>query len=197
MAKKAKAASGVPRALSEEALEEIEERRRAVAAETAARENERTTAWKEHARDKEEVEERRRATEPPKEFAEAARAARERFEKERVEHWRSAWQAEAKKRNPDEELEARFLEEHADIAERHLGVFARFQDTMTGGDENTKRAAGAELAASWKEKESLLLALATKKKRGAAKVDARLQAKSDSPPAVKAPPAKKTPAKKK
>ena len=68
---------------------------------------------------------------------------------------------------------------------------------MTGGDENTKRAAVAELAASWKEKESILIALATKKKRGAAKVDARLQAKSDSLPAVKAPRAKKTPAKKK
>ncbi len=189
MAKKAKAASGVPRALSEEAQEEIEERRRAVAAETAARENERTTAWKEHARDKEEVEERRRATEPPKEFVEAARAARERLEKERVEHWRNAWQAEAKKRNPDEELEARFLDEHADIAERHLGVFARFQDAMTGGDENTKRAAVAELAASWKEKESLLIALARKKKRSAVTVD--------SAAAVTAPRAKKTPAKKK
>jgi hypothetical protein len=210
MATRKMKATALPEGLSEEAREEILERRRAVEAEHAAREAERQSAWVEHERERKDAEERRKATEPPKEFQEAAKAARERFEKERIEHWRESFQKECKRRNPDDALEERFREEEPEMAERHLAVYARFQDAMTGGEAEAERQSVADMAAAWKEKETTLAVLATSKKRGpSAKAEARLEAKSESlkekladlekskAAAVKKPKAKKTAAPKK
>jgi len=180
MATRKMKATALPAGLSEEAREEILERRRAVEAELAAREAERQSAWVEHERERKDAEERRKATEPPKEFQEAAKAARERFEKERIEHWRDSFQKECKRRNADEALEERFLEEEREMAERHLAVYARFQDAMTGGEADAERQAVADMAAAWKEKETTLAVLATSKKRGPSKAEARLEAKSEA-----------------
>ena len=170
----------LPKGLSEEAREEILERRRAVEAENAAREKERQAAKQEHEQERKDAEQRFKATLPPKEFADAAKAARERFEKERVEHWRRAFEKECAKRNSDEALEARFREENAEADEHHLEAFARVQDAMSGPDENAKRESVQNLATAWKEREGMLIVLATKKKRGPAKVEARLEAKAES-----------------
>ncbi|HVO29446.1 MAG TPA: hypothetical protein VMV18_01865 [bacterium] len=206
MAKRAKEPA-LPRGLSEEQQEEILERRRQVAAELAAREAERKAAWEEHERERKDAEARRKATEPPKEFVEAARAARERLEKEHTATWRKAFEAECRRRNPDEKLEERFRDEHADAWERHLVAFAHFQESMGGSDENEKREAVQRMAAAWKEKEDLLLALAAsrRKKNVPDPLEARTETlkgkletmekirKSATPKPKKAPAAKKKP----
>lgn len=167
----------LPRGLSEEQREEILERRRRVAEELAAREAERQSAWKEHEQERLDAEARRKATEPSKEFIEEARAARERLEKERAAGWRRGFENESKRRNPDEKLEERFRKTHADVFDRHLALFARVQEAMSGGDERAKREAVRAMAAAWKEKEDLLVALAaaTRKKSAPDPLEARAE----------------------
>ena len=69
-------------------------------------------AWLEHEQKNKDAEERRKASEPDKAFAEAARKAKERAEQERIDLHKKSYEAEAKRRNPDEKIEKRFRDRH-------------------------------------------------------------------------------------
>jgi len=156
--------AGKPR-LTEDQREEIEERRRAVAEAAAAEARAREEAWETLERERKEAEARRKSAEPSPEFVEAARRARERAQQERVELYRRAYEAEAKKRNPDPTLEKRFRDKDPEVVQRHLKAWAEFQDAMAGSDEIAKRETSRAMAHAWREKEEILLALTLERKR--------------------------------
>lgn len=173
-----KASSGTGRAGADE---EVEARRRAIAAEAASREVERRRAWEEHERARKEAEERRRASEPDAAFAEAARRARERVEQERIDLHRKSFEAECLRRNPDAAAEKRFREGHPDVLRRHQSAWANLQEISQGADVAATREALQVMARCWKEKEALLFALARSKgKRKKKPEDSILEARTES-----------------
>ena len=139
--------------------DEIVQRRKEVAAELKAREAARKAAWEEKERAHKEAEERRKAQEPDKEFARAARLAKERAEKERIDLHRGSYDKEAANRNPDAALEKKFRTKHAKVFEQHLAAWARLQDSMGRADDVSARTALTDMARAWREKEDLILAL--------------------------------------
>lgn len=157
--------------------DDVEERRLARERELAEREAERKRAWAEHAAKNKEAEERRKASEPDKEFVEAARKAKERAEQERIDLHKKSYETEAKRRNPDEKLEERFRKKHEAVLHRHMSAWASLQEISQGADIDATREALQVMARCWKEKEDLLLALPTKKKKGA---DDVLEARTES-----------------
>lgn len=152
--------------------DEIDQRRAEVEAELAARKRKREEALAAMERKKQEDAAKRVTQGPDPEIAEAVRRARERALRERMELLRHAFQKEASKRNPDEKLEKRLVDEHADVNDRHLACWARLQDSLQGSDEMEKREALKDMAHAWREREDLLAAVAkgavkSKKKKAA------------------------------
>ena len=163
MAKRVRKAAMVTSRGSGEDAEEIEARRKAIAAEAKAREVERRAAWEEHERARKEAEERRRASEPDQAFVEAARRAKERAEQERIDLHRKSYDAESRRRNSDEKTENRFRDKHPDVLRRHMAAWANLQEISQGADVGATREALQVMARCWKEKDDLLLALSRKK----------------------------------
>lgn len=190
--------------LSAEQQAEIEERRAAVAEERAREEAARKAAWEELDRSRKETEALRKAQEPSKEFVEAAKAAKVRVARERIDLHRKSYEAEAKRRNADEVLEKRFQSRHAEMLERHLALWADFQEATTGAEPEVLREATRAMAHAWREKEEALVALAVERKKSGGKKDEgtvepteRPRASAAKPPEKKAEKkAEKKPAKK-
>lgn len=175
MAKKAPTkAARVPR-VDEDEDDEVAQRRKAIAAETAAREAERKRAWQEHATKNKEAEERRRASEPDKAFAEAARKAKARAEQERIDLHAKSYDTEARRRNPDEKSEKRFREKHSDVLRRHMAAWANLQEISQGAVLEATREALQVMARCWKEKEDILLSFPKKKKSDDTVLEARTE----------------------
>lgn len=161
--------------------DEVEQRRKEREREAKARAAERKSAWKEHEAARKDAEQRRKASEPDKEFAEAARRARERAEKERIDLHRKGYDAEARRRGPDEKMEKRFREKHPDVLKRHLLAWATLQEISQGADVNATREALQVMARAWKEKEDLIHALAASRKRKKGKgEESTLEARTES-----------------
>lgn len=177
MAKKAPPKAAKSPRVSDDEEDEVEQRRKAREAEASAREAERKAAWQEHATKNKEAEERRKASEPDKEFVEAARKAKARAEQERIDLHRKSYDAEAKRRNPDEKTEARFRDKHEDVLRRHMATWANLQEISQGADIEATREALQMMARCWKEKEDLILAFPKKKKKSE---DSVLEARTES-----------------
>ena len=178
--------------------DDVAQRRKEVAAELKAREAERKNAWEEKERARKEAEDRRKAQEPDAAFVEAARRAKERADKERIDFHKKSYELESRKRNPDDTLEKKFRDKHDEVFQRHLAVWAKLQDSI-GGADDLARAAFAEMARAWREKEDLLLALKAGKKakgesaleRRTASLANRLEALEESRKAAMPKPARK------
>ena len=155
--------------------DEVAQRRKAIAAETAAREAERKAAWKEHAEKNKDTEERRKASEPDKAFAEAARKAKARAEQERIDLHAKSYEAEAKRRNPDEKAEKRFRDKHEDVLHRHMAAWANIQEISQGAVLEETREALQVMARCWKEKEDIILSFPKKKKSDETVLEARTE----------------------
>jgi hypothetical protein len=160
--------------LSAEQQAEIEERRAAVAEERAREEAARKAAWDELDRSRKETEALRKTQEPSKEFVEAAKASKVRVAKERIDLHRKSYEAEAKRRNADEVMEKRFQSRNAAMLERHLALWADFQEATTGAEPEALREATRAMAHAWREKEEALVLLAVeRKKKGGKKAKER------------------------
>lgn len=178
MATKKKQAGKVARAAGGD--DEVQQRRRDREREVKAREMERKRAWKEHEAARKDAEQRRKASEPDKEFAEAARRARERAEKERIDLHRKSYDAEARRRFSDDKMEKRFREKHPDVLKRHMVAWATLQEISQGADVNATREVLQVMARAWKEKEDLIHALSASKKRKKGKDESMLEARTES-----------------
>jgi len=174
MAKKPSKAPKVARVEDDED-DEVAQRRKAIAAEAAARGAERKAAWKEHAEKNKDTEERRKASEPDKAFAEAARKAKARAEQERIDLHAKSYEAEAKRRNPDEKAEKRFRDKHEDVLHRHMAAWANIQEISQGAVLEETREALQVMARCWKEKEDILLSFPKKKKADDSVLEARTE----------------------
>ncbi len=155
--------------LTEEQLEEIELRRKAIAESQAARDRERRAAWEEHQRERREAEARATALPVDPEYAAALQRAKERAEKERNELHRRSFDKELRARYPESGLETRFRKAHADVDTRLLGLWARLQEALAGADVLLQRTAAKEMAQGWRDRDARLAELKAASSRHSSK----------------------------